>query len=486
MNSIEELKFASAWQDPIDIDDQEKDDLKITLTDESRGDFLNNLALGISKEIQFPINTIFLHTIGCVASAMTKSFTYQYYKSQAPVNIYVVTSHPPSTGKSGVHSFLSRPIQKAFFDFGKEQKKKRIKIEQEIKTIKGEVKDSSNPVEINMLSNEITLKEEKLEHTPVYQYQWDNITPESLEQKGLGQCGIWNVVSDEAGAINVLLGNIYGEGQSNNDFVLKSWDADYFSSGRITRDGGSGYVKGTISVIAQNETIETILAAGERGNGISERFLMLKEENMLGRRDFRKYEPTSDALTEHYEELVRSLVFSEEQTFTFSVKALSKITDNKMKIEPHMANGEKYSSNLLRGVVGKMDKQVMKISCVLHVLEHWKDGNKSLEINHATVEWAIKLYKELVKLYISAASDSGYLGSDAELLEIRQHLIKFNERKKQAVTFTDLKESIKGSKVFKGRPKLAGYIKKNLFVDMISMHWCTLVDGKVVINPKLR
>ena len=87
---------------------------------------------------------------------------------------------------------------------------------------------------------------EKLEETPIYRYSVSNTTPEALEQIAFNQTGLWNVVSDEAGAINVLLGNMYSEGSlSNADIILQAWDGDWLSSSRITRKAGEGYVRGS-------------------------------------------------------------------------------------------------------------------------------------------------------------------------------------------------------------------------------------------------
>lgn len=487
MSTIEELRFNKAWADPSEIAEKEEDFLSVTLVDESKNDLLTKLAIGISAQVQFPVNTAFLHGMGVIATAMTKSFSYSYYGDKSPVTLYAVTSQPPSTGKSGINKCFSIPVRMAFTDFNKGQKKLRIKIEKEISEVKKELKDASMSEEVSMLVSELERKEDKLINTPIYRYAVSNVTPEALESIAFGQRGNWNLISDEAGSINVLLGNLYSDNTlANNDIVLQSWDGDYFSSGRVTREGGEGYAKGSIAVIAQDETIDTILQAGSRGNGVSERFLLLKENNKLGTRTFKNYKPVSKELKDDYSTLINALVFSPDTVFEFSTKAMQAIIINKEKIEPHLADSGMYSSSLLRGVTGKMDKQVMKMSCILHVVQHWKNGNQPLEISEETVRWAIKLYKELIKLYIHAASSNGFAGDVAELAVIRAQMVKLLEKKKQVVTFTELKDATKGTNVFKGRAKLASYIKKNLLIKMIELNWCTLLDNKVVINPKLK
>jgi hypothetical protein len=484
---IKTLEFENQWEDPASIDDCDETILKIDLVDKKRNDVLTNLAMSISEQIQFPVNTAFLHGLGVIATAMTKSFSYDYYGNQSPVNLFVVTSQPPSTGKSGINSCFVTPVRVAFTDFNKQQQIKRNKYEKEIGDIKNELKEASQDREIDALISELTEKEEKLENTPVYRYSVSNTTPEALEQIAFNQLGCWNVISDEAGAVNVLLGNMYSENSlSNADIVLQSWDGDWLSSSRVTRKAGEGYVRGSIAVIAQDETISTILQAGARGNGISERFLLLRENNMLGSRDHNSFNPVDEELKAKYAYLINTLVFSDGTIFKFSNDAKRLIRENKIKIEPHLSDGGQYSNNLLRGVVGKMDKQVMKISCVLHVVEHWKDKSKPETVEANTVKWAIKLYKELIKLYIDAADSNGFIGEISEIKAIKEQFIKFLNKGKFAVTPSELKDFVKGKSVFKGRAKLASYIKDRLLFKCIDLRLCTLVDGKIVINPKLR
>ena len=484
---IKTLQHEDNWQDPLDIEATEEKILNINVVDSDRTDVLTSAALAIAKQVQFPVNTAFMHGLGVIATAMTKSFSYEYYGNEAPVNLYVVTSQPPSTGKSGINNFFVTPVRIAFVDHNKKQQMKRNKIESTIGSIKKELKDATDDREIDTLISELDKENEKLESTPIYRYSVSNTTPEALEQIAFNQTGFWNVISDEAGAINVLLGNMYSEGQlSNADIVLQSWDGDWLSSSRITRKAGEGYVRGSISVVAQDETINTILLAGSRGNGVSERFLLLRENNKLGSRDHNKFEAVPDIVKADYAMLINKLVFSEKTIFKFSTEAKNLIKKNKIKIEPHLSDGGIYSNNLLRGVVGKMDKQVMKMSCVLHVAEKWKGKNQPLTIEADTVKWAIKMYKELIKLYIDAADSNGFIGEISELKTIKDQFVKFLHRDKQAITFSELKDYVKNKSVFKGRVKLVSYIKDKLLLRMMELQLCTLIDGKIVINPKLK
>jgi hypothetical protein len=82
-------------------------------------------------------------------------------------------------------------------------------------------------------------------------------------------------------------------------------------------------VLGNISVIAQDESIDAILAAGDRGNGLSERFLMLREQSMLGYRehwdmvnDCPVSKPMPDSLRSEYARFIHNVVSAEKTRLT--------------------------------------------------------------------------------------------------------------------------------------------------------------------------
>ena len=486
---LKALEYENQWSDPVDFEVDNETVCNVSLVDSERSDLLTEFSAAIAKQIQFPVNTAFLHGMGIIATAMTKSFSYFYGDSDdaAPVTLYVVTSQPPSTGKSGVNNFFVSPVRVAFVDFNKKQEIKRGKLNYKLKEIREALKGAVNENEVGSLLEDAAAIDEELADTPIYKHSVSNTTPEALENLSFTQKGTWSLVSDEAGSINVLIGNVYSDNKAPNaDIVLQSWDGDWLSVNRITRAAGDGHVKGSIAVIAQDETISTILSAGARGNGISERFLLLRENHLLGKRDHSKSNPVPQILRAKYAQLINELVFSDDVTFKFSATSKKLVKDYKAQAEPYMGDCEKYSNNLLRGVVGKLDKNVMKMSCVLHVVENWKGGLKPTSINDSTVKWAIKLHKELIKLYIDAADSNGFIGEVSEIKCLKEQLIKFLEKKKFAITPTELKDYVKSKPIFKGRAKLASYISKTLIPKCIEYRLCSLYDKKIVINPRLR
>ncbi len=475
------------WPDPIMPEDSDSMPQEhIQVVDDTRSDLLTMFAHQISTQIQFPVNTAFVHGLGVIASAMTKSFSYEYHGNDSPVNLYIITAQPPSTGKSGINKFYVNPVRNAFVDLNKKQQSKINKLESTVKSLKEELKKAELDAEVDALTSDLIQAKEKLELTPIYKYAVSNTTPEALEDLAFNQDNTWNIISDEAGAINVVIGNIYNEGSSANaDIILQSWDGDWLSSNRISRKAGEGYVRGSIAVIAQDETLPIILAAGARGNGISERFLFYREDNLFGDRDHMHFFPCDAMIQKKYIMLINRLVFSDKTTFKFSDEAKDLIKINKTKIEPHLKDGGMYSNNMLRGAVGKMDKQVMKMACVLHVIENWNGKLTPLTVQESSVKWAIKIYKQLIKMYIHAADSQGFIGDKSEVEEMVKQFKKFLSKNKSQVSITSIRDLVKHKPIFKGRAKLSGYLRDNVLPICDKLNLCRCINGDVYINPKL-
>lgn len=476
----------SEWPKPIFVDEDSDKIPKITLLSSERDDRLSSFARQVSEEVQFPPNTAFFHGIACIASAMNKSFSYEYYGSEAPVNLYAVSSQPPSSGKSGVNSKYVNPIRIAYDDFNKEQSGKRAKIDVEIETLKEQLKATKDVQEKIDITGDISELEEKLAGIPIYNYAVGNATPEALETVAFSQNGIWNIVSDEAGSVNVVLGGVYGDStrKSNADLFLQSWDGEWFSSARVTRKKASGFVRGCLCVIAQDETIQTILDEGMRGNGISERVLIMREENLFGERDHFKHVSVEPHIRKDYADLVRDLVFAPKTILKFSNESVNFLKAKKQELESSLADGARYSSNMLRGSMGKMDKQVMKIACVLHAVENMRGGTCTLTISESTVQWAYYIFSELAKMYESATESKGFAGDKAEIVACLKVLQNKKDKGSYKISLRQLRDNIKNVKVFANRKGLTNLLRDSIIPKMQRLNYCVYRDDEtILINP---
>ncbi|WCD42811.1 DNA helicase [Pectobacterium phage Ymer] len=460
-------------------------------------DLLTRYVRALAKSAQFPLNTTFMHMLGCVASAMVYNFSIEYYDDELPVCLYIATSQPPSSGKSIVNKRLSGPVRTAYRTFDEGRAKERRKLQERIDVAKEEMKNKNLSIsERELLRASMENDIERCANTHSFSYPLTDATPESLEKKASLEGGVFNVISDEATALNSALGLGYGksDNKSNAEVVLKGWDGGFVSTARVNREGSSIEVKGNIVVIAQDESIEAILQAGERGNGLTERFLMLREAPMIGTRnhwdfdnDREFFTPIPKTLLAEYHALVNKLVNSDKIILKPSRSSRKMLAIMRQQWESRFNDGGVWSHPLLRGAMGKADKQILRIAAVLHAGCNWcNDGKELTEISDDTMGRAISIYDALSKTFIDAVESQGYTGKVSESSVVADKLRAQAIANKSKVSTRWIYDSVKKIRPFKGAPSVWGKIKGEIIPDLESRGYCVIIDGDVYLNPKLR
>lgn len=495
---FDELKNANLWPSPVDLDGYQKERQTPNLVNSKRGDLLTELSKSIGSAVQFPPSTVFLHGLGVVASAMCKSFKVDYYGKKAPITLFTVTAQPPSTGKSGVNEMLSDPLFDAYKEINKKNRAERVRIETEIakqeKRLDQLLKEG-NP-NIDAVTKSIEELQEELNRKPDWTPYVGDTTMEAAEYLAAKQTGMVNIVSAEAESVTVVLGNIYNDDnasskKTNFGFVLSMWDGERVAVHRVGREGYKGRARGCISVIAQDESIDAILKAGQSGRGIAERFLLLAESHNLGKRDHSERKPINPNLIGRYQALIQNIVNEEYgdngPVLKLGKKGLKMISDYRNKIEPELADGGKYQSQLLQGVMGKADKQIIKIACILHTIEHWQNvGDRKYEVDDFYVFWGIKIFEQLSQTYINAADSMGYLGDSSEVLALRDKFEWYADRGKLKVELSKLVNDVKKRKPFNGIKRLTSHLRENAIPELERLRYIYMVDNTIYINPRLR
>lgn len=475
------------WDDPLDIDDCIR--MRVNLFIDGYDNLLTCLAREISKRVQFPESTILLHSLGVVASAMCKSFKVDYDGDIYPVNLYCVTAQPPSTGKSGVNNILTKPISSAYNEINKDNKNKRHLIEREIKEL-------SKQIEKNDLTDAVMLEklkamddaQERLSKCPIWNPFFTQATIEALDETASKQTGMFNICSAEAESMTVVLGNVYSDDKSSKNYglILSAWDGERVSGGRVSRESTIGEVRGSITVIAQDESVRAVLTAAN-DRGVAERFLLLAEPDLLGKRDHTKRYKMNTGTVSAYEKLIKNIVFEDDVTLKVSTESIEMLQNMKQAIEPDLAEGGKFSSNLLRGVLGKADKQVIKIASVLHAVDNWQSGgemSKIISLNY--IEWAIEIYDVLSKSFIQTADSMEHAGSNTEIKKAKDYLIRCAEKNKNKISVRSFYDAMKNQKCFHGISGLMGHLKKNTLTRMVDLNFCYFDGSAIYINPRLK
>lgn len=378
-------------------------------------DLLQHLPDGIFKRYvgdvasmcDIPANTSLLIGLGIVSSVASRCYSVMYRNGDPlPLGEYVTCCQPPAVGKSRMLRTYQHPINKAMKDITREYAKK-------LKAAEEEGKDLDEPAPLPIFSTDAT--------------------PEGVDSTLAGTGGFFALASAEQQILNTLMGASYGgDGKkNNNDLALKGFNGEYHASMRTTRKGYRGDVVGAITCFAQDGAINTIVTRNE-GVGLAERFLMLAEPNLLGKRDFEERLPNEyDQNT--YNRIVGDLArlaltttcqLEDMPAYRFTRTAWDMIKEFRREIEPHLADEGKYSTATMRGTAGKVDMHIMKISTILAILDERPVGEVGLEY----VQAAIGIMRDMLEYLLSLLVDLEVIGFNA----FENSIIAYLGKQKQA------------------------------------------------------
>lgn len=485
---------ANFWGEAVDIENGNEKYPAISLGNDF--DIVGKLAGNAARSVQFPESSAYVHFLGCISAAMLGRFTVEYHGTQQPTALYIVTSQPPSTGKSAINSLSIKPMVAEVQRINELRSKERKKILAKLSALKNEMKGEKSKSDMADLYQEQEDLQEKLDRMGDIIFPVSDTTPEGLARINFRQ-GNFAVISDEATSINSLLGLTYQDStrKTNSELVLKAWDGGHVSIARANADNNMSFdAMGAIAVIAQDETIDSIMSAGSRGIGVSERFLLVREESYLGRRVFvdangeSTFESVDPTLVAEYYKLVHNIMSDSDVSLKVSPAAAKLLNKARQEMEPDLADGGKFSHSMLRGAMGKFDKQAIRIAAVLHVVRQWHAfGNtnpqKSRTIEVETMVEAIMMFHELSKTYLSAANAAGHAGEDAELRALADAIIKKAPASKGAVKMRSLIEAVRRVKPFNGQTGVTKRVKDHLLPILEEMNYVCVIDGDVFINP---
>lgn len=369
---------------------------------------LKKLSLYISEKTYLPPSTVFLCGLGVFSAISCRKYSVLYQdRERLPIGLYIVTEQPSGSGKSR----CLKTFQKPFYEMSE-------KIHNEIMVeYKELMKNEGN------LDDDEKLKLAELNHKlhALGTLFTTNATAEGLE-KGLAESnGFFSAVSSEQGLFNVLFGSAYKSDSraNNNDVALNGFDGGFINSSRVTRKGYCGHVVGGIVCFAQSGSIETLLNSSN-GTGLSERFLMLAEPHALGVRDHLRESGTINHYYDEYADKCGILESSINNQCKFNDISELYISDYGFKmireylntIEPHLADGGKYSHSSMRGAASKIDMQIMKIAANLSLLG--KKINIWVGISDKYIEAAINISSAMLEANLKLCQDKGVIGMRAE------------------------------------------------------------------------
>ena len=476
---------ASAFH--VDIVTPKQDDWRLNV--------LERYSANISHYIQFPANTCFLHGLGVLSAAMNRKFSFEQRigsDTEKPVNLFCVSAQPPSTGKSFVNDSFFDPILIAFKGVSDANKQRRSKINDDIQELKKMLKTAYG-AQMDGINRDLISKAEELENYCDFIPFFKDPTPEGMLKAMAKQGGCGNVISDEADAVNVLLGSVYGDAgkPANSGLILAMFNGEWMSVARAGSDGFFGRVRGTVAVLAQEATVRAILEAGKLGRGVGERFLLINEPDFLGHRDHMTKRYIDKGLKAEYIDLINNLIHESEIKLTFDEDSHHALDCYRQNIEPHLIAGGKYGDNMIRGTLGKCTDQIQRIACILWGAQEWsKNGKRRKVIGYKTTCRAIEIFDELSRTYLKAAEDSGCAGLTPKLdIVIKQLKNRFQkdvkDRKTPKITVQQLQQNLKSKKEFASTGGLTSYLREVILPALVAANVVMLCRGEWLINPNV-
>lgn len=353
---------------------------------------LSKLTTNVAHVCYMPKHTVFLAGLGAFSSMSCRKFRVNYkYGGTLPIGLYVMAEQPSGSSKSRVLNLFQAPFRECRKLENEERKEKLAATFDDDE--KEELSKGFQPLFVS------------------------NTTPEALEKTLDSTGGYFAAISSEQGLVDTVFGNMYRDSKSsnNNDVALHGFDGGHHSSTRVTRDGYDGAVVGGIVVIAQPGTVDKILHASN-GSGLAERFLLVSEEHLLGKRDFTENRFFDDELIDKYNSICTALYNSSDKDsindLYISDNGFNLIAEYRNSIEADLTNGGKYSSTAIRGSASKIDMQIMKIGSNLHLLGC--TGGFLNTISDDCIKDAITIASNMLEANLALCDDKGISGDKSE------------------------------------------------------------------------
>lgn len=490
------INHHSWWREPTAIEEDVSDYRGLNLMGRT-SNVLTDFSKSVAATMQFRIDSVYLHGLGVVSSAMIRNFRYLRFGIPKPPGLYTIASQPSGAGKSGVDSYLSGPVRKTVRGYNDLNKPKREEVRIRLaEKMKERERKGTGKNERVAIGTDIIRIEDELKEVQEYVYGVTDATPEGLEEKCVAvNDGMFTIVSDEAEAVTVLIGANYSEGQANLGIMLNGWEGGHQNSLRTGRGGYRGDVYGAIAVLAQKTVIDAILSAGRANaggsRGAAERFLAISEPDNFDNMDAHTYTPINEQLRSAYKETIHNIFYQDPINIEFCAAGVHELNTVKARLINMVKTGGRYNDSFMQSVAIKGDVQVAKIATVLHALENWcPGGGRSRVINVDLIRQAEHTFMQCLKSFEIAADEQGVAGKKTEINALIKKIKSMAQDKKyynKPVKSANFCDSVKGNLPFKGKSKVITMIK-GLLPDLEKLNYIVYdkANEQIYINPMLR
>lgn len=362
---------------------------------------IGKLASRMAYCLEFPEASTAMALLSGASAAVATSYAVQYASgTPIPTGIYTVIEQPPSTSKSRLLKNAQSPYLKAMGEHNRRIRAHNDKLDKDDPKARVGFDVTTDPTTAGM----------------------DMVLATCSE-------GRFFVASAEQAAFQAMFPE-KGDFASHNGLLLQGWAGEYASAMRKGRAAFTGYVNGSILVIAQPGSAARVFNASN-GTGLAERFFYVSEPTLLGTRtlhgDFvrrEEIEPFNRACQSCVEDYSnrRFAVLEEPQDpdslrqLTLDDSGYRLLLEARRSLEPTLGKLAKDGEMLQVGWLGKIETHALKIAAILHVVECLAHGKAAPDtIPTATVKIALDLTKVLADHFAQLLHDSGESGEVAEV-----------------------------------------------------------------------
>ncbi|AUR94690.1 protein of unknown function DUF3987 [Vibrio phage 1.197.A._10N.286.54.F2] len=419
----------------------------------------------LAEKIQFPPNTAAVCALAAASHAVGAVYSVGYPDGrQLPIPLYAVAEQPSGTSKTRIVTDLyDGYMQQAIIINDKVRKDREVMK----RSIADQIKKGIEPNE-----NEQQMFDALVE-VPT---GTSDATPQGLEKPMARNGGYFLVYGTEQNLTKTLLGGLFSDGQVSDGVINSGFNAEMFSSERASseRVTFSGHPFGGILCVSQGGTIQTILESAG-GSGLAERFWMIREDDMLGKRskfkcDDRKLieimtggcKPTSEmtkqsskkhkmtAYNQYSSAMGRmakerhnlgAVKFDGLHKLRFSPEAWGIIEAAKEFYERSIGKQEVRNS-FISSLNSKIDVHVMKTAATIHVTNCAEYQTIPSEITPDCVISALAVVQALFSGVEDISAGNKLYGDEAE----DQCVYDYVEQQKRPVNAAKIKQEISRSK----------------------------------------
>lgn len=375
---------------------------------------IGKAATEAAEKTSFPIETCHLMALCHASWAVGMHYKIAYYDGESiPVNLFYMAEARSGEGKNRTMKLLSKGLVSAL----ENERASRAKRRNDLLNAFAD-NNEGKPEKASRIERE--LHEQDLAKSHDLTHAVSDLNGASFDAMLRDQHGWFMLKTTEQGLIDGLLMGSHTDGSVNIDPILNAFDGEYTETRRISRQGFSGIPHGGIGIISQSGLIEKMLeVSGNRG--LTQRFFMVLEPSMMGRRVFsRKTKATKNldtfnAICEQVAkdgfESVKVYDFKNLQTLHISDEGWDYLYEVIQDIEVLLGPGGKYEPEILSSMWSKLKNFVMKVSATLHIMNY---GNEKKPIPVDVVREAVSYVVCLFTGVSDIAEKKGIVGISVE------------------------------------------------------------------------